>query len=137
MKIYELNEKIYQTVQSIEIDGKTVYNPTDEQLKSVGYSILNITDKKRYKNTDDKIDYRCQKHSDHLFIKYLIFKELGDTEQAEYFKNKWISKRTFIKSACKNVKQNDTDAVENNQTTENFENTDNTTSTTNNDNNAE
>ena len=52
MKIYELNGKIYQTVQSIEIDGKTVYNPTDEQLKSVGYSVLNITNKKRYKNSN-------------------------------------------------------------------------------------
>ena len=136
MKVYELNGKLYQTVQSIEIDGKTVYNPTDKQLKSVGYSVLNITNKKRYKNTDDKIDCRCQKHSDHLFIKYLIFKELGDMEQAEYFKNKWMSKRTFIKSTCKNVKQNNTDTVENEQITENINNEDNTASTTNSDNNT-
>ena len=137
MKIYELNGKIYQTVQSIKIDGKTVYNPTDEQLKSVGYSILNITNKKRYKNTDDKIDCRCQKHSDHLFIKYLIFKELGDMEQAEYFKNKWMSKRTFIKCACKGTLKNNDDTVKNNQTTENATNEDNTTSTTDSDTNAE
>ena len=137
MKIYELNGKLYQTVQSIEIDGKTVYNPTDEQLKSVGYSVLNITNKKKYKNTDDKIDCRCQKHSDHLFVKYLIFKELGDTEQAEYFKNKWMSKRTSIKNICKGVKQNNTNTVENEQTTETTENVDNTTSTTNSNNNAE
>lgn len=125
MKVYELNGKLYQTVQSIEIDGKTVYNPTDEQLKSVGYSVLNIADKKRYKNTDDKIDCRCQKHSDHLFVKYLIFKELGDIEQAEYFKNKWMSKRTSIKNVCKGIKLNK------------VTNEDNTASTTNNDNNAE
>lgn len=125
MKVYELNGKLYQTVQSIEIDGKTVYNPTDEQLKSVGYSVLNITNKKRYKNTDDKIDCRCQKHSDHLFVKYLIFKELGDTEQAEYFKNKWMSKRASIKNVCKGIKPNK------------VINEDNTTSTTNSDNNAE
>lgn len=125
MKIYELNGKIYQTVQSIEIDGKTVYNPTDEQLKNVGYSVLNITNKKRYKNTDDKIDCRCQKHSDHLFIKYLIFKELGDMEQAEYFKNEWVSKRTFIKCACKGIKHNK------------VTNEDNTTSITNSDTNVE
>ena len=125
MKIYELNGKLYQTVQSIEIDGKTVYNPTDEQLKSVGYSILNITNKKRYKNTDDKIDCRCQKHSDHLFVKYLIFKELGDIEQAEYFKNKWINKRTYIKNVCKGIKPNK------------VTNKDNTASTTNSDNNVE
>lgn len=137
MKIYELNGKLYQTVQSIKIDSKTVYNPTDKQLKSVGYSILNITNKKRYKNTDDKIDCRCQKHSDHLFIKYLIFKELGDTEQAEYFKNKWMSKRTFIKNVCKGIKQNNTNTVENEQTTENVTNEDNTTLITNGDNNAE
>ena len=137
MKIYELNGKLYQTVQSIEIDGKTVYNPTDKQLKSVGYSVLNITNKKRYKNTDDKIDCRCQKHSDHLFVKYLIFKELGDMEQAEYFKNKWIHKRTFIKCACKGIKQNNTNTVENEQTTENVTNEDNITSTINSDNNAE
>lgn len=125
MKIYELNGKIYQTVQSIEIDGKTVYNPTDEQLKSVGYNILNITNKKRYKNTDDKIDCRCQKHSDHLFVKYLIFKELGDTEQAKYFKNKWMNKRTSIKNVCKGIKLNKvTDK-------------DNTASTTDSNNNAE
>ena len=137
MKIYELNGKLYQTVQSVEIDSKTVYNPTDEQLKSVGYSILNITNKKKYKNTDDKIDYRCQKHSDHLFIKYLIFKELGDMEQAEYFKNKWMSKRTFIKCACKGTLKNNDDTVKNSQTTENATNEDNTTSTTNSDTNAE
>ena len=125
MKIYELDGKIYQTVQSIEIDGKTVYNPTDEQLKNVGYSVLNITNKKRYKNTDDKIDCRCQKYSDHLFIKYLIFKELGDTEQAEYFKNEWINKRTSIKNVCKGIKPNK------------VTNEDNTASTTNSDNNAE
>ena len=125
MKTYELNGKLYKTVQSIEIDGKTVYNPTDEQLKSVGYSVLNITNKKRYKDTDDKIDCRCQKHSDHLFIKYLIFKELGDMEQAEYFKNKWMSKRTFIKNVCKGIKPNK--AI----------NEDNTASTTNNNTNAE
>lgn len=125
MKIYELNGKIYQTVQSVEIDGKTVYNPTDEQLKSVGYSVLNITNKKRYKNTDDKIDCRCQKHSDHLFIKYLIFKELGDMEQAEYFKNKWMRKRTSIKNVCKCIKPNK------------VTNKDNTASTTNSDTSAE
>ena len=125
MKIYELNGKLYQTVQSIEIDGKTVYNPTDEQLKSVGYSVLNTTNKKRYKNTDDKIDCRCQKHSDHLFVKYLIFKELGDIEQAEYFKNKWMSKRTSIKNVCKGIKPSK------------ITNKDNTASTTNSDNNAE
>lgn len=125
MKIYELNGKLYQTVQSIEIDGKTVYNPTDEQLKSVGYSVLSITNKKRYKNTDDKIDCRCQKHSDHLFVKYLIFKELGDMKQAEYFKNKWMNKRTFIKCACKGIKPNK------------VTNIDNTASITNSDNNAE
>lgn len=125
MKVYELNGKLYQTVQSIEIDGKTVYNPTDKQLKSVGYSVLNIINKKRYKNTDDKIDCQCQKHSDHLFVKYLIFKELGDTEQAEYFKNKWISKRTSIKNVCKGIKSNKATNINN------------TTSTTNNDTNAE
>lgn len=124
MKVYELNGKLYQTVQFIEIDGKTVYNPTDEQLKSVGYSVLNITNKKRYKNTDDKIDCRCQKHSDHLFIKYLIFKELGDTEQAEYFKNKWMSRRTSIKNICKGIKPNK------------ITNKNNTAPTTNSDNNA-
>lgn len=125
MKIYELNGKMYQTVQSIEIDGKTVYNPTDEQLKSVGYNVLNITNKNKYKNTDDKIDCRCQKHSDHLFVKYLIFKELGDTEQAEYFKNKWISKRASIKNICKGIKPNK------------ITNKENTASTTNNNINAE
>ena len=122
MKVYELNGKLYQTVQSIKIDGKTVYNPTDEQLKSVGYSVLNITNKKRYKNTDDKIDCRCQKHSDHLFVKYLIFKELGDIEQAEYFKNKWMSKRTFIKCACKDIKPNKTTNESNTESTINSEN---------------
>ena len=137
MKIYELNGKLYKTVQSIKIDNKTVYNPTDEQLKSVGYSILNITNKKRYKNTDDKIDCRCQKHSDHLFIKYLIFKELGDIEQAEYFKNKWMSKRTSIKRICKSIKQNNSNIVENEQITENIENIDNTASTTTSDSNIE
>ena len=76
-------------------------------------------------NTDDKIDCRCQKYSDHLFVKYLIFKELGDMEQAEYFKNKWINKRTFIKCTCKGIKPNE------------VTNEDNTTSTTNSDNNAE
>ena len=125
MKIYELNGKLYKTVQSIKIDNKTVYNPTDKQLKSVGYSVLNIINKKRYKNTDDKIDCRCQKHSDHLFIKYLIFKELGDMEQAEYFKNKWMSRRTSIKNVCKDIKPNK------------VTNKDNTVSTTNSDNNAE
>lgn len=125
MKIYELNGKLYQTVQSIEIDGKTVYNPTDKQLKSVGYNVLNITNKERYKDTNDKIDYRCQKHSDHLFIKYLIFKELGDMEQAEYFKNKWMSKRTSIKNICKGIKPNK------------ITNKDNTTSTINNDTSTE
>lgn len=125
MKIYELNGKIYQTVRSIKIDDKTVYNPTDEQLKSVGYSVLNITNKKRYKDTDDKIDCRCQKHSDHLFVKYLIFKELGDIEQAEYFKNKWMSKRTSIKNVCKGIKPNK------------VIDKDNTSSTTTSDNNAE
>ena len=120
-----LDGKLYKTVQSIEIDGKTVYNPTDEQLKSVGYNVLNIINKKRYKNTDDKIDCRCQKYSDHLFVKYLIFKELGDMEQAEYFKNKWMSKRAFIKCACKGIKLNK------------VTNEDNTASATNSDTNAE
>ena len=106
MKIYQLNGKIQTTVTSIKIDGNVVNNPTDKQLIAAGYTITNIRNKRpKYTNTDERIDYNCQKHSDDLFIKYLIFKELGDTKQAEYFKNRWLHKRTYIKNACKGIKR--------------------------------
>jgi hypothetical protein len=106
MKIYQLNGKIQTIVPSIEIDGKIVNNPTDEQLIAAGCIITNIGNKRiKYTNIDERIDYNCQKHSDNLFIKYLIFKELGDTEQAEYFKNRWLRKRTSIKNVCKNIRR--------------------------------
>lgn len=125
MKIYQLNEKIQTAVPSIEIDGKVVNNPTDKQLIAAGYIITNIRDKRpKYTNTDERIDYNCQKHSDDLFIKYLIFKELGDTEQAEYFKNKWLRKRTFIKNACKCIKRERKVKEENTETKQTVTNTD-------------
>lgn len=106
MKIYQLNGKIQTIAPSIEIDGKIVNNPTDEQLIAAGCIITNVGNKRiKYTNTDERIDYNCQKNSDDLFIKYLIFKELGDIEQAEYFKNKWLRKRTSIKNACKGIKR--------------------------------
>lgn len=125
MKIYQLNGKIQTAVTSIEIDGKVVNNPTDNQLIAAGYTITNIRDKRpKYTNTDERIDYNCQKHSDDLFIKYLIFKELGDIEQAEYFKNKWLKRRTNIKNACKGIKRERKVKKENTEIEQTVANTD-------------
>lgn len=103
--IYILDRNISFTKPKIVVNGKTINNPTDKQLIDNGYTIINNNNKKKkYKDTNERIDITCQKHSDDLFIKYLIFKELGDTEQAEYFKNKWLKRRTSIKNVCKGIK---------------------------------
>lgn len=129
MKIYQLNGKIQTAVTSIEIDGKVVNNPTDKQLIAAGYTITNINNKRpKYTNTNERIDYNCQKHSDDLFIKYLIFKELGDTEQAEYFKNRWLKRRTSIKNACKGIRRERKVKEENTETEQTITNTDANTS---------
>ena len=96
MKLYIKNGIIVGTkITSIKTDKGTMLNPTDEFLTENGYEIVNVEDS----NTDiENIRANAYKNeTDILFNRYMIYKELGETEKAEAVKNKWIAARNKIK----------------------------------------
>ena len=96
MKLYTKNGIIVGTkINSISTDKGTMLNPTDEFLTENGYEIVNVEDS----NTDiENIRANAyKKETDILFNRYMIYKELGETEKAEVAKNEWIAARNRIK----------------------------------------
>ena len=96
MKLYTKNGIIVGTkINSISTDKGTMLNPTDEFLTENGYEIVNVEDS----NTDieNTRANAYKKETDILFNRYMIYKELGETEKAEVAKNEWIAARNKIK----------------------------------------
>ena len=96
MKLYLKNGIIVGTkINSISTDKGTMLNPTDEFLTENGYEIVNVEDS----NTDieNTRANAYKKETDILFNRYMIYKELGETEKAEVAKNEWIAARNKIK----------------------------------------
>ena len=96
MKLYLKNGIIVGTkINSISTDKGTMLNPTDEFLTENGYEIVNVEDS----NTDieNTRANAYKKETDILFNRYMIYKELGETEKAEAVKNEWIAARNRIK----------------------------------------
>ena len=96
MKLYLKNGIIVGTkINSISTDKGTMLNPTDEFLTENGYEIVNVEDS----NTDieNTRANAYKKETDILFNRYMIYKELGETEKAEAAKNEWIAARNRIK----------------------------------------
>lgn len=96
MKLYLKNGIIVGTkINSISTDKGTMLNPTDEFLTENGYEIVNVEDSNTdIENTRAKA---YKKETDTLFNRYMIYKELGETEKAETAKNEWIAARNKIK----------------------------------------
>ena len=96
MKLYIKNGIVVGTkINSISTDKGTMLNPTDEFLTENGYEIVNVEDS----NTDieNTRANAYKKETDTLFNRYMIYKELGETEKAEAVKNEWIAARNRIK----------------------------------------
>lgn len=96
MKLYLKNGIVVGTkITSIKTDKGTMLNPTDEFLTENGYEIVNVEDS----NTDieNTRANAYKKETDILFNRYMIYKELGETEKAEVAKNEWIAARNRIK----------------------------------------
>ena len=96
MKLYTKNGIIVGTkINSISTNKGTMLNPTDEFLTENGYEIVNVEDS----NTDieNTRANAYKKETDILFNRYMIYKELGETEKAEVAKNEWIAARNKIK----------------------------------------
>ena len=96
MKLYLKNGIVVGTkIISIKTDKGTMLNPTDEFLTENGYEIVNVEDS----NTDieNTRANAYKKETDILFNRYMIYKELGETEKAEAVKNEWIAARNRIK----------------------------------------
>lgn len=96
MKLYLKNGIVVGTkITSIKTDKGTMLNPTDEFLTKNGYEIVNVKD-----NNTDIENTRANAYKDEtdiLFNRYMIYKELGETEKAEAVKNEWITARNKIK----------------------------------------
>ena len=96
MKLYLKNGIVVGTkITSIKTDKGTMLNPTDEFLTKNGYEIVNVED-----NNTDIENTRANAYKDEtdiLFNRYMIYKELGETEKAEAVKNEWIAARNKIK----------------------------------------
>lgn len=98
MKLYTKNGIVVGSkINSIRTDKGTMINPTDEFLIKNGYEIVNIEDN----NTDiERTRANFYKNeTDVLFIRYLVYKELGETEKAEIAKNEWLAARNKIKES--------------------------------------
>lgn len=96
MKLYLKNGIIVGTkINSISTDKGTMLNPTDEFLTENGYEIVNVEDS----NTDieNTRANAYKKETDTLFNRYMIYKELGETEKAKIAKNEWLTARNKIK----------------------------------------
>lgn len=96
MKLYTKNGIVVgNKINSIRTDKGTMINPTDEFLTENGYEIVNVED-----NNTDIENTRANAYkneTDILFNRYMIYKELGETEKAEAVKNEWIAARNKIK----------------------------------------
>lgn len=96
MKLYTKNGVVVGSkINSIHTDKGTMINPTDEFLTENGYEIVNVED-----NNTDIENTRANAYkneTDILFNRYMIYKELGETEKAEAVKNEWIAARNKIK----------------------------------------
>lgn len=96
MKLYLKNGIVVGTkITSIKTNEGTMLNPTDEFLTENGYEIVNVED-----NNTDIENTRANAYkneTDILFNRYMIYKELGETEKAEAVKNEWIAARNRIK----------------------------------------
>lgn len=97
MKVYIKDGIVVGTrIDSIVINNNTILRPTDKFLIENGYEIKNLED------TNNDIELKRAElyanESDVLFNRYLIYKELGDTEKAEIAKQQWIEAREKIKS---------------------------------------
>lgn len=97
MKVYVKDGIVVGTrIDSIIINNNTILRPTDKFLIENGYEIKDL------KDTNNDIELKRAKlyadESDVLFNRYLIYKELGDTEKAEIAKQQWIEAREKIKS---------------------------------------
>ena len=96
MKLYLKNGIIVVTkINSISTDKGTMLNPTDEFLTENGYEIVNVEDS----NTDieNTRANAYKKETDTLFNRYMIYKELVETEKAKIAKNEWLTARNKIK----------------------------------------
>ena len=97
MKVYVKDGIVVgDRIDSIVINNNTILHPTDKFLIENGYEIKDL------KDTNNDIELKRAKlyadESDVLFNRYLIYKELGDTEKAEVAKQQWIDAREKIKS---------------------------------------
>lgn len=138
MKVYVKDGIVVGTrIDSIIINNNTILHPTDKFLIENGYEIKNLED------TNNDIELKRAKlyadESDVLFNRYLIYKELGDTEKAEIAKQQWIEAREKIKSDNPYTEDDSYTkwSAVMQKVTVDSNTTDNTTSTTNSNTNAE
>ena len=138
MKVYVKDGIVVGTrIDSIIINNNTILHPTDKFLIENGYEIKNLED------TNNDIELKRAKlyadKSDVLFNRYLIYKELGDTEKAEIAKQQWLEAREKIKSDNPYTEDDSYTkwSVVMQKVTVDSNITDNTASTTNSDNNVE
>lgn len=135
MKVYVKDGIVVGTrIDSIIINNNTILHPTDKFLIENGYEIKDLED------TNNDIELKRAKlyadESDVLFNRYLIYKELGDTEKAEIAKQQWLEAREKIKSDNPYTEDDSYTkwSAVMQKATVNSNITDNTTSTTNSDN---
>lgn len=137
MKVYVKDGIVVGTrIDSIIINNNTILHPTDKFLIENGYEIKDL------KDTNDDIELKRAKlyadESDVLFNRYLIYKELGDTEKAEIAKQQWTEAREKIKSDNPYTEDDSYTkwSAVMQKVTSGSNTTDNTISTTNSDNNT-
>lgn len=93
--LYKYKNKIVKKPNTIVVGGETINNPTKEQLIACGYEPFI---KQNNIHINKKRNKQYKQYSDELFISYLIHKELGELEEAEEIKQKWLTVRNKIKN---------------------------------------
>lgn len=92
--LYKYKNQIVKKPNTIVIGEETINNPTKEQLIACGYEPFI---KRNNIHINKKRNKQYKQYSDELFISYLIHKELGELEEAEEIKQKWLTVRNKIK----------------------------------------
>lgn len=97
MKKYYKNNQEVKRPKVLIYEGKVYSNPSDEQLQSFGYTIVeDKSDSPENRKIQRQRQQAYEKTADKYLLAYQAYKELGNQEAAEEMKNRWLREREMI-----------------------------------------